>query len=481
MRWWWPAKQQQIITAPPPAPPPASWVREVLGQVSWLPRAYAEWWRRLLRESPEHVAVETLLIIFVVFLLFGWRKKKEAAPLSEQEIEELCAEWEPEPLVPLLKKKTTAVVTAYGPGAVAIDGRTLLNFGALDCLGMSLEPRLKEAATAALRKYGCGSCGPRGFYGSIDLHVELEKKVAAFFGAEKAIAFSDASSCATSTVAAFAKRGDLLLVDFGVSEPLQTGCVLSRAQVVVFRDADELERTMISIERDDFAKKRTPGSQRRFVVCEAISRDFGTVAPLSRIVDLKNKFGYRLILDESLTFATTGATGRGIKEELGLPSDAVEITTIDLGPALGSVGGICVGTKEVIDHQRLSGAGYCFSAAAPPFVSAAAMAALDIVPERLPRLRENVKFLHDQLSSVAGLSKLSAYPSPVIFLANPNKPLRTIVDVLKTKGFALALAHDNNLKSLLPPRSPAIRVAISARHSKPQLTSLSDFLLKIQP
>ena len=97
---------------------------------------------------------------------------------------------------------------------------------------------MKDASKAAMSKYGCGSCGPRGFYGTIDVHLQLEESIAKFTGSDQAILYSDGASAVSSTIAAFAKRGDLLVVDEGVYEPLVTGVTLSRANVKWFRHND---------------------------------------------------------------------------------------------------------------------------------------------------------------------------------------------------------------------------------------------------
>jgi serine palmitoyltransferase len=108
-----------------------------------------------------------------------------------------------------------------------------------DFLGMgAANQQMKEAAKAALTTYGCGSCGPRGFYGTVDVHLDLERQISKFCQTEDAIMYSDGASAATSAVAAFAKRGDLLVVDEGVYEALQTGVTLSRANVVYFKHND---------------------------------------------------------------------------------------------------------------------------------------------------------------------------------------------------------------------------------------------------
>lgn len=441
---------------------------EVKEAIRLAPRVYGEWWSTLVRESPEHVAVETLLIIFVVFLLMAG-KRKPAEKLTKAEMDELIREWEPEPLVPASRTRTR-IVEKWGAGTVTINSKELVNAASLDFLGLGCDVSIREAAKQALAKYGCGSCGPRGFYGSIDVHEELEERIAAYFGVEKAIAFSDASSCVTSTVAAFAKRGDLLVVDDGASEPLRTGCVLSRATVITFKHGDmaDLERVMASVAEDDQVKRRKQ-KQRRFVVAEAVDRDHGgCVLPLQQVIKLKNQYGYRLILDEGLS-----VWAQGIARD-------VEVTTVDLGPALGSVGGLCLGTAEVIDHQRLSGAGYCFSAAAPPFVSAAALQALDILQadngQRLSKLQENVAFVHSNLAHVPG--KLPGSTAVVAIKHDNLDTLYDIADQIANRGFAVAVSGPQPTTSTaLPPMRPkplALRIAVSARHTRDQLSALCD-------
>lgn len=181
----------------------------------------------------------------------------------------------------------------------------------------------------------------------------------------------------------------------------------------------DLEAILQSIADDDIRLKRDATQQRRFIVAEGIYRNTGDVCFLPNILALKNRFRYRLILDESLSFGTMGATGRGITEHFGVNVTDVEIMTIAMDTALGSVGGFCLGTREVVDHQRLSGAGYCFSASAPPFLSAAALKSLSLLksdPEILTVLRKNCHALHKGLSAVKGMRLLSAEVTPVMHL-----------------------------------------------------------------
>jgi len=262
---------------------------------------------------------------------------------------------------------------------------------------------IKEASRQALDEYGCGSCGPRGFYGTIDAHLDLEDDFANFFHTEGAILYSDGSAAVSSTIAAFAKRGDLLLVDEGVCEAIGTGVTLSRANVKYFKhnDMEDLRRVLERVRATDQTLNRRSNDQRRFIVVEGLYKNHGTICPLDKLMALKEEFCYRLIIDESHSFGALGAHGRGALEHYNKHAmmDA-EIVILGLENALGSIGGITVGNNEVVDHQRLSGAGYCFSASNPPFLARAASASLKRMidqPIHLTTLRNNVTYFYTQL------------------------------------------------------------------------------------
>ncbi|KAL7557442.1 hypothetical protein ACA910_001461 [Epithemia clementina (nom. ined.)] len=313
---------------------------------------------------------------------------------------------------------------------------TVLNFATFDYLGMSSnQPSVRQAADRALTAYGCGSCGPRGFYGTIDAHLQLEKEFAAFLKVDGAILYSDGASTCASTVAAFCKRGDLIVCDEGIYEPLRTGVTLSRAHVKWFKhnDMQDLRRVLTNIQAHDKKVKRPINAQRRFLVVEGLYRTTGSIVPLKDLVELKHEFSYRLILDESNSFGTLGATGRGVHElfQCRLMHD-VEITTIALENSMGAIGGITVGTEEVVEHQRLSGSGYCFSASSPPFTATAAMQSLKLLQESpevtLYPLQDNIAYMyykltqlcHEQLDDV--LLVTSAPNSPILLLQVADIP-----------------------------------------------------------
>eukprot|EP01038_Epipyxis_sp_PR26KG_P007403 gene7403-10092_t len=407
------------------------------------PEIYWAWWMTLLRESPLHLVIETGLILFIVWLMFirqtvDPKKASRNERLSSKEEEWLLDTWQPDALVPKLTIKERNVVnsmmtvTSVKDGYLTIKGinEPVLNVGSFDFLGIGQDPAIKEVSRKALEFYGCGSCGPRGFYGTIDQHLFFEEAIAKFMGTQQAISYSDSASAVSSAIPAFAKKGDLLLVDEACGEAILTGCNLSRSTVHFFQhnNINHLRSILESVAENDRKFKRQSNQQRRFIVVEGLYRNMGDICPLTEILQLKDEFCYRLILDETLSFGTLGKTGKGLTEYYGVDIADIEIITLAMDTTLGSVGGVCIGSREVVDHQRLSGAGYCFSASAPPFLSAAAIESLKKLEENggayVTNLNNNIMKVASGLKTIKGLELKGKEVSPVIHLVL-SKPMET--------------------------------------------------------
>ncbi|KAM0930982.1 hypothetical protein ACQ4PT_000674 [Festuca glaucescens] len=344
-----------------------------------------------------HLVVEGLLIAVIVFQLSRKSYKPPKKPLSEKEIDELCDEWEPEPLCPSVKQGTridTPVLeslsrvllvrintypvflfySATGPHTT-IDGKEVVNFASANYLGLIGNEKILDSCVSSLEKYGVGSCGPRGFYGTIDIHLDCEAKIATFLGTPDSILYSYGISTIFSVIPAFCKKGDIIVA-------------------------------------------RTE-KMRRYIVVESIYQNSGQIAPLDEIVNLKEKYRFRVILEESHSFGVLGKSGRGLAEQYGVPVDKIDIITAGMGNALATDGGFCTGSVRVVDHQRLSSAGYVFSASLPPYLASAAVSAVNYLEENpsvLANLRSNVALLHKELSNTAGLEISSHVLSPIVFL-----------------------------------------------------------------
>lgn len=212
-------------------------------------------------------------------------------------------------------------------------------------------------------------------------------------------------------------------MDEGCAEPVRTGVNLSRSTVHYFKhnDMQDLTNLLETIAKDDRKYKRDVTKQRRFIVTEGLYHLTGDLCPLPELLKLRNKYCYRLILDETLSFGTIGATGRGVTEHYGVKINEVDIITLAMDTTLGGIGGGCVGTREVVDHQRLSGAGYCFSASAPPFLFASSLTALNNLEQHgadlLVKLRANVDAMLEGMDAIPHLEVISDDESAVIQLA----------------------------------------------------------------
>ena len=317
-------------------------LRDVWDFVCSLPYLYREWWLTLVTKDPVHVFVETTLLLSVVYMLISqksrdWREDTKDR-LTKAEEEELLRQWKDHERVELAPTDDgvdmpNVIVHAVRGRTMDIqegdngDIKTVLNFATHDFLGMSSSTltfdkedgpgvAVKEASRKALARYGCGSCGPRGFYGTIDVHLDLEDAISKYTQTEGAIMYSDAASTVSSTIAAFAKRGDLLVVDDGVYEPIVTGVSLSRANVKWFRhndmvsgvyiffvsaplldlepsfailDAqDDLRRVLNEIKANDKRLGRNSNDQRRFIVVEGLYKNSGTIVPFEELAALKH-------------------------------------------------------------------------------------------------------------------------------------------------------------------------------------------------
>lgn len=459
-------------------------------------------------EAKGHLAVELLLFAVIFYLLtrksFKPRKEK---PLTRQEQEELIAEWTPEPLAPSvyatandkqnLRSRTKGQVRkqiryARAPVVkgkasaphVQIGSKRLLNLVSTNFLNLADSERVEEECVAALDKYGCGSCGPRGFYGTIDVHLELETRMAKFLGMEEAILYSYDISTPASAIPAFCKSGDLIVADAGVGYPLQSGMALSRSTVRYFKhnDLGDLRNLLDTIEEESKLGKGKD-TQRRFMVVEGVYANYGDVAPLREIVELKEKHRFRLILDDSFALGVLGETGRGSLEHHDLRPEQVDIMLASLGHSFGSVGGICAGNRRVCDHQRLSGAGYVFSASLPPYLASAAIKSLDIIEEEGKEMIAELEAKTDRLrcSLTRALSRSRTLRvhegmGPVIHLqlvgekatdVSAVESMQGLVDAAARDGVFLTVAKYTFLDRYEGP--PSIRIAVNVAHDEADL------------
>ena len=271
---------------------------------------YTAWSELYLKEDRRYAFYAQVfalgVVVYVVIFKRSYDPSKKGyggrapSPLSKVEQDALIEEWTPEPLInlgidarPNSLGDELVLTTRLGP-TVQIEGisEPVLNLSGFDFMGMSLEESIREKCKESLTVYGCGSCGPRGFYGTSDQHLDLEVAIKDFFGTEEAIVYSDAACTMSSIIPAFAKRGDVVVADALVSESAISGIELSRSTARYFKHNDVNDLTLILQQLDkQLRRKGKPlSSIRRYIVVEGLYRNTGDFAPLAAIIQCAKRF-----------------------------------------------------------------------------------------------------------------------------------------------------------------------------------------------
>src|SRR5438876_3131234 len=270
-----------------------------------------------------------------------------------------------------------------------VDGRTLLNFSSNDYLGLANDPVLKEAAIKGIERYGAGSGASRLVCGSLAPHHELEQAIAAFKGAEAALAFSSGYASAVGTICALLDAHDVIIIDKRVHACIVDGARLCGAELRVFahNDLNGLAKILRWADRRNagLSGQRRP---RMFIVTESVFSMDGDFALLRDLVELKEKHGAWLMVDEAHATGLYGEKRRGLAEEFGVAGQ-IEVQMGTLGKALGSAGGYICGSRTLIDYLVNRARSFIFSTAPVPAAVAAATAAVQLIQSDEGELRRN--------------------------------------------------------------------------------------------
>ncbi|KAK4556356.1 serine palmitoyltransferase component [Recurvomyces mirabilis] len=385
--------------------------------------------RSSYQNDPIRSLVELFLVIFAVRYLLApaySTKKVKNVPLTEEEIDELVDDWTPEALTSeqtdferLEGERRPVIVGSAGPKAkLAGSGRMVTNLASYNHYNFADNPDLKAKAIQTVRTYGVGPCSPPGFYGTQDVHMKSEADIAMHLGMPACIIYAQSFSTISSMLPAFSKRGDVIVADKACNFPIRKGLQISRSTVRWFEhnDMEDLERVLQKVVKEGQGKPLT----RRFIVTEGLFECVGDMVDLPKLVELKMKYKFRIILDETWSYGVLGRTGRGVTEQQNVDPMQVDMIVGGLAGALASGGGFCASSKEVVEHQRLSAAAYTYSAALPALLATTAsetVALLQERPEYIMNLRENTKAMRGQLDPRSEWIRCTSSPeNPVLIL-----------------------------------------------------------------
>jgi len=351
---------------------------------------------------------------------------------------------------------------------VKMNGKDVLMFGSNSYLGLSDDPRLKEAAVEAIRKYGTSCSGSRFLNGTLDIHLALEEKLAALVGKEEAVTYSTGFQVNLGVVSCLGFKDGYLFLDALDHACIIDGSRLSFSRVLKFphNDMDSLEKKM----------QVAPYEAPKLIVVDGVYSMEGDIAPVPKLVELCEKYNASLMIDDAHGLGVMGDHGRGTANHFGL-TDKVELIMGTFSKSFGSLGGFIAGDHEVLNYLKHNSRSLIFSASMPPANVAAVSRAIDIMlsePERIGHLWDLTRHAHAEFKA-RGFD-IGHTQSPIIplFVRDFQKCLTAVKMALDAGVFITPV-----IPPAVPEDSVIVRFALMATHSFEQLDEGIDKLTKI--
>ena len=356
-----------------------------------------------------------------------------------------------------LYRRMRRVEGDQGP-TVWIDGCEVVNFSSNNYLGIANHPELAAAAKEAIDRYGCGSGASRLISGNMALHEELENRLAEFKGTEAALVFNSGFQANTGVISTLAGEGDAIFSDMLNHASIIDGCRLSRAKTFVYAHSD--------LNQLETALNQAPAARRKLIVTESIFSMDGDQAQLTEIVELAEKYGAMVMVDEAHATGIFGAQGAGVVQKLGL-GDRVLVQMGTLGKALGGFGAYVAGSRQLRDLLMNRCRSFIFTTSLPPAVMAMAIAAIGIV-EREPARREalwnHCRSLQEGLRGLGFQVGASESPILPLIIGEATECMRFSERLLEKGVFA---------QGIRPPTVPLgtsrLRITLMATHTREQI------------
>ncbi len=336
-----------------------------------------------------------------------------------------------------------------------IEGKEVVMLGSNNYLGLTTDPRVRQAAIQAIERFGTSVTGSRFLNGTLELHLELERRLAKFVGKEAALVFSTGYQTNLGTISAVVGKGDYVILDKDDHASIVDGCTMSQGEMKRFRhnDAGSLESVL----------GRLPADAGKLVVIDGVYSMGGDIAPMQEIVTIAKKYGSRVMVDDAHGIGVTG-NGRGTSAHFGL-TDAVDLIMGTFSKSFASIGGFIAGEADVIYYIQHKARSLIFSAALPAPNAAAVLAALDIIesePQHVENLWDNAEYMR------RGLKRLGY---------NTGQSNTPIIPVILGEDFRVALGWHALVEEgvytnpVVPPGSPQglLRTSYTATHTKEHL------------
>jgi glycine C-acetyltransferase len=367
-----------------------------------------------------------------------------------------------------LYNRIRTISSAQGAWLI-VDGKKVLNFCSNNYLGLANHPKVVQAAKDAVDKYGIGPAAVRTIAGTMDLHNELEKKLAEFKGVEAAITFQSGFNANIATIPALVGKEDAIFSDELNHASIIDGCRLSAATIIRYNhcDVQDLERAL---------QENRNRYVRAMVITDGVFSMDGDIAPLDQIYEVSKKYETILMVDDAHGEGVLGRGGRGIVDHFHLHGKVdVEIGT--LSKAFGVVGGVVAGNSLIVEWLRQRGRPFLFSSAMTVPDVAACLAGLEILQnssELVERLWENTRFFKEEMKKAGFDIGKSVTPITPVMLGEAHLAQEFSALLFENNVFAMAIGFPT-----VPRGKARIRVMISAAHQKSDLERGLEAFVKV--
>ena len=357
-----------------------------------------------------------------------------------------------------------------GPGSeVVIDGKRMIMIGSNNYLGLTGHPKVIEAAKNAIDKYGTGCTGSRYLNGTLDIHVELEARLAKFMKRDKVICFTTGHQSNQGAISAIIGKNDIVFTDRADHASIVDGYRLSFGKIKKYRhnDMEDLERCLESEKESDTGK---------LIVTDGVFSMEGDIVNLPKIVELAEKYKTRIYVDDAHSVGVLGKHGRGTAEYFGL-EDKVDLSMGTFSKSFASVGGFIAGDEIVVDYIKHFARSLIFSASPPPASVAAVLASLDILesePERLEWLWKNTKKMQEGYKSLGFNTGLSCTPIIPIKVGKDEACFAFWKHLFENGIFA-----NPAVSPAVPPGEAIIRTSYMATHTEEELDKVLEIFGRV--
>jgi 8-amino-7-oxononanoate synthase len=349
------------------------------------------------------------------------------------------------------------VISSEQDTEVYCNGKKMLMMGSNSYLGLTNHPRVKDAAIKAIKKYGSGCAGSRFLNGTLDIHIELEERLAKLTGKEETLVYATGYQANLGAIATFVQKGDYVITDKLDHASIIDGCLLSNGEMLRFNHNDmrSLEKTLQKIQ-----------GKNALVVVDGIFSMEGDIANLPDIIDLCEKYNANIMIDEAHSIGVLHKTGAGTAKHFNL-TDKTDIIMGTFFKSLASVGGFIAANKDIIHYLKHFSRSLIFSASLPPASAASVIEALNIMeeePERIEKLWENTSLMSKEFKEMGYNIGHSNTPIIPLYIGDMMKTFK-LWKFLDDEGVFI----NPVIPPAVPPTSSMIRCSFMATHTTEQL------------